>query len=394
MQLRNYKLLNLILLIFISGCSLLRSEESIEQITPSSNLKNDLSPKTIWVTSIGKGIGDFDSNLHPICHNNIIYAADRFGIVKALSEYDGKEKWSINLAEKNNFFSKSISALLSGGITINGDHLYIGSERGRIYALNIKDGSIAWKTQLSGEILSDPAVSDEMVVLHTSNGMLQGLNQINGKTQWSVDLGMPQLSLRGESAPVVAFDCIIIGDDKGRVNLVGIKQGQLIWQQDISNSMTSTENNYIKDVDVNPIIINGIVYAVTYNGNLAALNLLNGKIIWQKKIDGAKSLIIDSDNIYLTDQYDHIIALNINDGLTLWQQNKLIHRQLTAPVLMHNYLIFGDTKGYLYWFNKYNGKYILSQKFDKNGFHSEALVVDDKIIIQSKNGKLYAITDK
>lgn len=64
--------------------------------------------------------------------------------------------------------------MLSGGITVSGDRLYIGSERGQVYALNTSDGAIARQAKAAGEALSRPVVSDGLVLIHTSNGMLQG----------------------------------------------------------------------------------------------------------------------------------------------------------------------------------------------------------------------------
>ncbi|MDI5303997.1 PQQ-binding-like beta-propeller repeat protein, partial [Salmonella enterica subsp. enterica serovar Anatum] len=42
-----------------------------------------------------------------------------------LNADDGKEIWSVNLGEKDGWFSRS-SALLSGGVTVAGGHVYIG----------------------------------------------------------------------------------------------------------------------------------------------------------------------------------------------------------------------------------------------------------------------------
>ena len=65
--------------------------------------------------------------------------------MKAVNADDGKEVWSVNLAEKDGWFSRK-PALLSGGLTVAGGHVYVGSEKAQVYALNTSDGSIAWQT--------------------------------------------------------------------------------------------------------------------------------------------------------------------------------------------------------------------------------------------------------
>lgn len=55
-------------------------------------------------------------------------------------------------------------------VTVAGGHVYIGSEKAQVYALNTSDGTTAWQTKVAGEALSRPVVSDGVVLIHTSNG--------------------------------------------------------------------------------------------------------------------------------------------------------------------------------------------------------------------------------
>ncbi len=282
--------------------------------------------------------------------------------------------------------------MLSGGITVSGDRLYIGSERGQVYALNTSDGSIVWQAKAAGEALSRPVVSDGLVLIHTSNGMLQGLDQATGAVKWTVNLDMPALSLRGESAPSVAFGGAIVGGDNGRVSAVIMNQGQLIWQQRISQPSGATEIDRLSDVDTTPIIVNGVVYALAYNGNLSALDLRSGQILWKREIGGVKDLIVDAGRIYLVDQDDRVIALNADGGVAIWRQSELLHRNLTSPVLYNGYIVVGDGEGYLHWLNTTDGRFVAQQKLDSSGFQTEPVVASDKLLIQSKDGEVYAIT--
>ncbi|MFW4397418.1 PQQ-binding-like beta-propeller repeat protein, partial [Klebsiella pneumoniae] len=167
MQLRKLLLPGLLSVTLLSGCSLFNSEEDVVKMSPLPTVENQFTPSTSWSTSVGDGIGEFYSNLHPAFADGVVYAADRKGTVKALNADDGKEVWSVNLAEKDGWFSRT-PALLSGGVTVSGGHVYIGSEKAQLYALNTSDGTVAWQTRVAGEALSRPVVSDGMVLVHTS----------------------------------------------------------------------------------------------------------------------------------------------------------------------------------------------------------------------------------
>lgn len=392
MELRKILLPGLISVTLLSGCSWFSGEEDVVKMSPLPKVENQFTPQKIWSVSVGDGVGDFYSNLHPAWSESSVYAADRFGIVKAMNASDGKEQWKINLSEQTGFFSKNLPALLSGGVTIDAEHLYLGSERGQVYALNTRDGSIAWQTKAAGEVLSRPVVSDGLVLVHTSNGMLQGLDQSSGVIKWTVNLDVPSLSLRGESAPATAFGAAIVGGDNGRVSAVMMNQGQIIWQQRISQPTGATEIDRLSDVDTTPIIVNGVVYALAYNGNLAALDLRSGQIIWKREIGSVHDMIVDAGHIYLVDQDDRVVALSIEGGVTVWRQSDLLHRNLTSPVLYNGYLVVGDSEGYLHWINTTDGRFVAQQKVDSSGFQTEPVVASDKLLIQAKGGEVYAFT--
>nr|WP_318384731.1 outer membrane protein assembly factor BamB [uncultured Enterobacter sp.] len=391
MQLRKLLLPGLLSVTLLSGCSLFNSEEDVVKMSPLPTVENQFTPSTAWSTSVGNGIGDFYSNLHPAYADNVVYAADRHGVVKAVNLADGKEVWSVSLAEKSGFLSTS-PALLSGGVTVAGGHVYVGSEKAQVYALNTSDGSNAWQTKVAGEVLSRPVVSDGLVLIHTSNGQLQALNESDGAVKWTVNLDMPSLSLRGESAPASAFGAAIVGGDNGRVSAVLMQQGQMIWQQRISQATGATEIDRLSDVDTTPVVVNGVVYALAYNGNLTALDLRSGQVMWKRELGSVNDFIVDGNRIYLVDQNDRVLALTTDGGVTLWTQSDLLHRNLTTPALYNGSLVVGDSEGYMHWINIEDGRFQAQQKVDSSGLLTEPVVADGKLLIQAKDGTLYAIT--
>ncbi|ESS56926.1 outer membrane assembly lipoprotein YfgL [Enterobacter cloacae S611] len=391
MQLRKLLLPGLLSVTLLSGCSLFNSEEDVVKMSPLPVVENQFTPTTSWSTSVGNGIGKYYSTLHPAFADGVVYAADRHGVVKALSIDDGREIWSVNLAEKDGWFSTR-AALLSGGVTVSGGKVYIGTEQAQVYALNASDGSVAWKTSVVGEALSRPVVSDGLVLIHTSNGQLQALNEADGAVKWTVNLDMPSLSLRGESAPTTAFGAAIVGGDNGRVSAVLMQQGQLIWQQRISQANGPTEIDRLSDVDTTPVVVNGVVYALAYNGNMTALDLRSGQIMWKRDLGSVSDFVIDGNRIYIIDQNDRVLALSTDGGVTLWTQSDLLHRNLTSPALYNGYIVTGDSEGYLHWINVEDGRFVAQQKVDSSGFLTEPVVAGGKLLIQAKDGTLYALT--
>ena len=96
-----------------------------------------------------------------------------------------------------------------------------------------------------------------MVLVHTSNGQLQALNETDGAVKWTVNLDMPALSCAASLRLRPPTARAIVGGDNGRVSAVLMQQGQMIWQQRISTATGPTEIDRLNDVDTTPIIVNG-----------------------------------------------------------------------------------------------------------------------------------------
>lgn len=373
----------------LAGCSLFGGEEDVIQVSPSPTVKNKFPVKQIWRNSTS-GNTRIYSLLGPINYDNAIYAAGRSGEVKAIDLSTGTTLWDVDLSESSLFNNKS--AIFSGSINADDRYVYVGSERAIVYALERDNGELKWEKVVKGEVLARPVSTEDKLVIHTGNGILQGFNRDTGDEIWEVALEVPALSLRGNSTPVIAHGAAIFGDDTGLVNAYFVNDGQLIWQQRISQPTGSTEIDKLNDVDSTPIVEGNVVYSVGYNGYVVALDLSDGQIIWRRKLGSSHSLAVDESRIFVVDQDDNVQALSKNEGGVLWTQSSLSHRQLTDPVIYENYVVFGDFEGYLYWLNAETGELVSKINVSSSGMISRPLVVDEKLIVQAKNGDIYAFT--
>ena len=373
------------------GCSLFGKEEEIVQVSPSPTVNNQFSIQQVWRNSTA-GNTHIYSLLGPINYDNAVYVASRSGQVKAVDLSNGHTIWDKNLSQSTLFSSKT--ALFSGGVSADDKYVYIGSERAVVYALDRNDGNVIWEKPVRGEVLARPVSSADKLIIHTANGNLQALNRNTGADEWDVMLEVPPLSVRGNSTPTIAHGAAIFGDDTGHVNAYYINNGQLIWQQRISQPSGSTEIAKLNDVDSTPVIEGNLAYAIGYNGNVVALDLSNGQIVWRKEMGSTHSFVVDSQRLFVVDQNDNIRSVSKNGGTILWTQAGLLHRQLTDPVIYENYIVVGDFEGYLYWLDKDNGEIVAKTQVSSSGLISKPLVVDNKIVVQAKNGDIYAFTKK
>ncbi|RXJ73129.1 outer membrane protein assembly factor BamB [Veronia nyctiphanis] len=362
----------------LAGCA---GEEEAVQMAPLPLVDSRFEPTLQWSQSVGDGVGRYFSELAPATANGTVFAADRDGSVKALSVESGKVLWSVNLGEDT-------PALLSGGVTASDDKVFIGSERGILYALNAETGESLWQANVGGELLSHPAVGNGLVVVNSSDGALSAVSESSGEGVWTLPSDVPTLTLRGNSAPHIARDGVFWGLSNGRVAAALVEPGQLAWQRSIAVPKGATEIDRLVDVDATPVVVGDRLFAIGYNGQLVSLDIRNGQLSWRRNYSSATDFKVVGNRIFLITAKDHIVAVDARSGTELWKNAALEYRLLTAPAVIDDYIVVGDSEGYLHWLDPFSGDFVAQQKLDSSGIAVAPLALEDGYLTVTRNGNL------
>ena len=140
-----------------------------------------------------------------------------------------------------------------------------------------------------------------------------------------------------------------------------------------------------------PVVADGRVYAIAYNGNLVAMDMRSGQILWKRDFGSVNELVLDGESLYVVDQDDNVYGLRAADGVTMWSQDKLLHRNLSAPEIFNGYLVVGDGEGYLHWLDTSNGQFVAQNKLNSSGILSRPSIAGDKLMVQARDGRLYLL---
>ena len=380
-------LLPVLLGLSLVACS---SAPDLTPISPLPEVGNTLKTKTRWSSSIGKGVGEYYSQLSPVVEGDRIFAASRDGVLAAYDKETGKRQWQLRL-DKLAVNDKQRSPRIAGGLVAAYGNLYFGSENGLVYAVNQADGELLWTQTVAGEVLAAPAVDDGKVVVHTSAGNLIALDSSSGEQQWQLRNEQPSLTLRSQATPVTAGGAVLYGRADGRLGIALLANGQPVRDTRIANPRGATELERMVDVAAKPVILGDILFTIAYNGQLTAHQLISGQELWKRQYQGSQDLSTDGRLLYISDSRSHLFAVDARSGMEVWSNTELENRQLTASVVFGDYLVAGDAQGYLYWFDSQTGVLKSLQRIDSKGLYVAPVVAGNTLYVQSRSGDLLAI---
>lgn len=361
----------------IVGCS---DDEDIYEPDPLVDIDNQFETKTLWSTSIGDGIGDNAVKISPVFAYNKIYIADTTGYVAAINPENGKKIWDFDY-----------ELPIAGGPAVANKLVAFGTSQGEVLVLDAETGEQKWRAQVSSEIISSPAVGDGFVAVRTVDGKIYAFDASNGEQKWFYDESLPALTLRGNSAPVIANGGVLSGFSNGKLAVFVLETGQLAWEKRIATPIGSSEIQRLVDVDLKPLIVGTAVYIGSFNGNLASINFRNGEINWQRELSTFQDMAIGELLLFTTHENSHLSAVNRTNGVIIWTQKDLHRRQLTAPAVVGDYVVVSDFEGYIHWISTKTGKIVSREHIDSSGIAASPLVIDDKVILYTRDGSLVAI---
>ena len=131
------------------------------------------------------------------------------------------------------------------------------------------------------------------------------------------------------------------------------------------------------------------MYAVSFQGRVVALDARNGEIIWRRDMSSHAGLGVGPSNIYITDDKSHVWALDRSNSGSLWRQQDLSGRKLTAPTVAGQHVVTADFEGYVHWLSKDDGE-IQGRAQVGDGVLAPPVVVRDLVVIYDRDGGVTA----
>ena len=367
------------LLALLAGCA---SLDAINPFAKKGPKMADLKPFTataqtrvVWQESLGKS-GDYAFT--PAVSGSSVYAAGSNGTVMRIDE--GKTVWKIEAGQR-----------LSAGVGTDGRLVAAGSPEGDLLVFSAADGKLAWKAKATSEILAPPAVGEGLVVVRSGDNRLIAYDAADGKRKWIFQRPAPALSLRAIAAPVIDGKYVFAGFPGGKLIAVSLSNGAPVWEGTVALPKGTTELERIADISSSPVIVGRTICSVAYQGRVACFDLGNGNLIWARDVSSSVGLTMDSRHLFVSDDKGAVHALDLVSGASLWKQDALSLRRVSAPLVRRNLVAVADVQGVVHFLNREDGAFAARLTTDGGAVVAPPQPLGRNLLVQTSKGGLYAI---
>ena len=371
--------------LFLAGCSTL--SDSVSRANPWAGksgpkptelqaIKATETARVRWSMQIGKS----DAYVFtPAIVGNSVYVAAADGSLARLD--DGAVVWRIKAAPA-----------LSAGVGSDGQLVVVGTAKGDVLAFSAADGKPLWQTRVTSEVLATPAVGDEGVAIKSGDNRIFLLDAKDGNRKWFYQRATPPLSLRNFAGPVFAERYVFSGFPGGKLLALDARNGAPIWEGTVALPKGATELDRVADVVSPPLFDGTHLCAVAFQGRIACFDLKQGgQLMWARDFSSSTGLTVDGRHLFATDAKGAVHALERESGGSIWKQDKLLNRNVSAPVVQRSLVAVGDLQGIVHLLRREDGDFAARVSTDGTPILSPPQILGSSFLVQTAGGTVAAI---
>ncbi len=367
--------------LWLSGCTTIDKQPELIKKGPLPKLsENKMFPKLLWKNTQSSGSGKSDANLRLAVTGSEIVVADSKGKILALNRETGAEKWVV-----------STKAEITAGPSISEGHVLVGTDDRKVLAYQLSNGTFLWQAKVTGSVMAAPVGGSGMVFVHGLDGSVVALNSQNGQQRWRYSVQTPPLMLRQNSSPVLLNNHVIVGFSNGKLASLHRMDGFPEWERELAISKGRSDIQRMVDISADPVIKDNRLYAVSYQGQIAAMMVDTGETLWERALSSYSGIAVSEDAVFLSDPNGVMWALNRKRGDVIWKQTELMGRELSRPAIVGGFVVVGDNDGYLHWMSRNDGAFVAQNLIDSKGIKAPLVVKDNIVYVLGRSGKVAAL---
>jgi outer membrane protein assembly factor BamB len=362
-----------------------------------------------WVADIGEG-SDSRGRLAaaPVVANGRVYTIDTQAVIRAFDASSGRQVWSTQVGSKqdrrggiNWWTGESTGAhgiLFGGGVSYDNGRIFATSGLGDAAAYDAANGNEIWRVRPGGPLRGAPTIANDNVYVISQDNQLYALNPADGKTRWTGTGTVELAGVFGVAAPAASQGTVVAGFSSGELNAYRYENGRVVWQDALSRTSISTSVGSISDIDAEPVIDSGRVYAIGQGGRMVALELNSGQRIWEINVAGIATPWVAGEWIFVVTDQAQLLAIARTTGRVKWmtqlkrwrdEKDKKGPISWVGPVLAGDRLILASSEGELVNVSPLNGA-VQSTVDTKMSVSLPLVVANNTLYVLHDEGRLTA----
>ena len=318
----------------------------------------------LFLSACSGGAGDSWAGVSEDPKSDTIYVSYNQNVT-ALNSTTGEVIWQYSDPDKDKFYAVPV---------LDNGTIYVGDYKGKLHAINAETGAVRWVYTPTREMLIGPisptstdriigevAVDSNKVFFGLGSSNVVAISRENAEEVWTFKTNhgvwaKPLYVPANPDDPASRAVVYVVSLDH-YLYALDAEAGHLIWKKDLGGAapgdMKYDEQRHL-------------VYVGTFLSEMLAVDLSTHEIVYRLKTDGWiwGSPALEDDILYFGDLSGSLYAVRITDSgfEQVWKDSLSKEAIRATPLLTEDMVIVGSKDKYVYAVNKADGAQTGSKK--------------------------------
>ena len=353
--------------------------------------------KNININKFGKSLNETDSGTlgnddtvsgaSVLIVDDIIYSYNK-GVLSAYKISFKKNIWSAKAV-----IGKEKEDIIGGGITHNGDVIYLSSGGRDFIAFNAYNGKELWRYTSPNVVRYMPTIYNGHIYLSSTDNTISCLD-LDGNLIWRYDAPIYSLITSRIYIPNIIYqDKVINITTAGDLIVLSRYDGAQFTEVNLATTAIIGDGSLAKGPIASPNLVGDHLYILTGESDLIKIDLANPQVLWRQNFPDARSIWIAEGVTYMITDDNQLLAIDNNNGKMIWiiDLSKDLHKkdntEFYGPVLAGDQLIITAKEGDIFFLSPNDGKEISHFK-NNSPTNQIPIIVNEKAYFIGRNGNI------
>ena len=248
------------------------------------------------------------SNFEPeilLDENHLFYFDNKGSIIK----FDDNS----NIVWRQNYYSKQdkkLQPILFFGIS--GKDLFVADNIANYYVIDKNSGKLKWKKKHSSSFNSQIKIIEKKVLVIDMQNRLRCFSLETGELIWSAKTQQSLLRSQKKQSLIVKNNKVYFNNSIGDVTAVNISDGKIIWQTPTQRNVTPGSTYFLKSSDI--VSDNISIFVSNNNNQFFSIDLLTGSINWRHNFSSELRPALIEDYLVTVSDKGLLVVMNKQTG--------------------------------------------------------------------------------
>jgi outer membrane protein assembly factor BamB len=340
--------------------------------TPLESITPQLAARQVWQSRV-------DSVKFPLA---VAARSDKFvvagsdGSVLALAADSGNELWRAQ-----------VGAPLSAGVGSDGRFASVVTQNNEVVTLD--GGREVWRRALPARVTTAPLVAGERVFVMGVDRAVHAFDALDGRKLWTLQRPGEALTLAQRGVLMAYKDTLVVGQGP-RMTGVDPLRGTIRWEAAVATPRGTNEVERLADLVGPAVRVGETTCARAFQSAVGCVNAERGALLWTKNVGGGEGVGGDEQFVFGADGSARITAWRTANGEVAWTNERLLHRELSAPLSIGKSVVFGDLEGYVHFLARDTGTTLQRLPTDGSPVAAAPVAAGGTMLVVTRNGGLFA----